>query len=199
MHRRWTFATASKIVCSSSVSRRARASSFAKILSRTLGVRLGVHVPQIFAKRFLSELAGVDQVAVVRECDAVWRVDVERLRFFRRLAPRGGVADVPDAHSSAERTHVMRREDVADQPFGLAFVNFAVAGEDAGGVLSAMLQRGQSVNQILIDFSLSDDPDDTAHRSCVRWLVNPRTGGPPARMTMGMIASTATAEKRFGR
>ena len=36
-----------------------------------LGVRLGVQVPQLVAKHLLGQLPGVDQIAVVRQRDAV--------------------------------------------------------------------------------------------------------------------------------
>ena len=138
-------------------------------IEEDLGVRLRVHVPQLVAEHLLAELPGVDQVAVVRERDAVRRVDVEGLRLRRRLAPRRRVADVADADPAPERLHVVGLEDVAHQPVGLALVDREVAGEDARGVLPAVLQRGEGVVQILVYLTPTDDPDNAAHRSRTRW------------------------------
>ena len=73
-----------------------------------------------------------------------------------------------DADAARERVHVVRQEDVAHQPVGLALVNLQITGEDARGILSAVLKRGQGIVQILIDVSPTDYPDDTAHRSRIR-------------------------------
>ena len=75
---------------------------------------------------------------------------------------------MPDADTAPEGIHVARLEDVAHQPVGLALVNLQIAGEDARGVLPAMLKRGEGVVQVLIDVSPADDTDNSAHRRRVR-------------------------------
>ena len=120
-------------------------------IQQDFGVRLGIHVAEIVAKHLLAERPGIDQIAVVRKRDAVWGIDVEGLRFIRRRAPGGRIADVPDAHAPPERLHVVRLEDVAHESVGLALVDLASAGEDARRILSAVLQRGQRVVQVLVD------------------------------------------------
>ena len=139
-----------------------------KNIEEDFRVRIGIHVTQFVAKHFVAEFPGVDQVSVVRERDSVWRIDVEGLRFRRRLAPGRGIANVPDADTAPERLHVARLEDVAHQPVGLALVDLQIAGEDARGVLPAMLQRGEGVVQVLVDVRPTDDSDDAAHCSRTR-------------------------------
>ena len=53
-------------------------------VEQNLGVRIGVYVPTIVAKQFAFEDLGIDEVAVVCQRNAEWRVDVERLGFGRR-------------------------------------------------------------------------------------------------------------------
>ena len=137
-------------------------------VQQDLGVGLRVHVAQIVAKHLLAERPGIDQVAVVRERDAVRRVDVEGLRLVRRRAAGGRVTDVPDAHTPSQRLHVVGLEDIAHEPVGLALVDLAIAGEDARRILPAVLQRGQRVVEILVDVGPADDSDDTAHGSRIR-------------------------------
>ena len=134
-----------------------------------LGIRLGVHVPELLAKHLLPELPGVDQVSVVCERYPVGRIDVEGLRFVGRFASRRGITDVSDPHGASERIHVVRLEHVPHHAVCLALVDGAAAGHDAGRVLPAMLQGGQRVNQILADVRSTDDSDDPAHLCRIPW------------------------------
>ena len=128
-------------------------------VQQNLRVRLGVHVAQIVAKHLPAERLGIDQVAVVRERDPVGGIDVEGLCLLRRVASRGRIADMPDAHASAQRLHVAALEDISHQPVGLALVDLEIAGGDPRRVLTAVLERGERVVQILIDVCPTDDSD----------------------------------------
>ncbi|MCY1389796.1 hypothetical protein D9M71_46000 [compost metagenome] len=83
-------------------------------------VGVGVHVAQIGFVDFLGQLLDVGQVAVVRQGDAVGRVDVERLGLGGTGRTRGGIAHMADAHAADQALHVALLEDVADQAIVLA-------------------------------------------------------------------------------
>ena len=63
-------------------------------------VRFRVDVAQILAEDMRHQLVGVGQIAVVRQADAVRRVDVHGLRFGGAGRAGGWVAHMADAHSS---------------------------------------------------------------------------------------------------
>ncbi|MCY1349373.1 hypothetical protein D9M69_355590 [compost metagenome] len=83
-------------------------------------VGIGVHVAQVGFVDFLGQLLDVGQVAVVRQGDAVGRVDVERLGLGGTGRTRGGIAHMADAHAADQALHVALLEDVADQAIVLA-------------------------------------------------------------------------------
>ena len=66
------------------------------------------------------ELVGVDEVAVVRETNAIRRVHVERLRFRQTRAAGRRIPDVAQAHVAGELQHVPLEEHVADEAVALA-------------------------------------------------------------------------------
>ena len=106
----------------------------------------------------------VGQVAVVREADAVRRIDVERLRLGGAVAAGRRVAHVADADVALELQHVPLLEHVAHQADVLAQEQLAfVLGHDARGVLAAVLQHGQRVVDLLVDGAEAHDSDDSAH------------------------------------
>ena len=123
---------------------------------------------QILAHEHLGQLGGVGEVAVMREADAVRRVDIEGLRLVRAVASRRGIADVPYAHVALEPQHVLLLEHVADQAVVLAQEELAlVRGHDARGILAAMLQHRKRIVELLVDRAVTDDADDAAHVSQV--------------------------------
>ncbi|MCY1534962.1 hypothetical protein D9M68_703470 [compost metagenome] len=83
-------------------------------------VGVGVHVAQVGLVDLLGQLLDVGQVAVVRQGDAVGRVDVERLGLGGTGRTRGGIAHMADAHAADQALHVALLEDVADQAIVLA-------------------------------------------------------------------------------
>ena len=141
-----------------------RCSSLASTLSSTSESELVFRCRQILADEHLGQLGGVGEVAVVREADAVRRIDVERLRLGRAVAARRRIADVPDADVALELQHVPLLEHVADQAVVLAQEQLAVVrGHDARGILAAMLQHRQRIVELLVDRAVTDDADDAAH------------------------------------
>ena len=110
------------------------------------------------------QLVGIHEIAVVRETDAVGRIDVERLRFRDGRAARRRVPNVAQADVAAELQHVALQEHVADQAVALANPQApAVVRHDAGGILTTVLQHRQRVVERLIDGLMTDDSDQSTH------------------------------------
>ena len=133
-----------------------------------LGIGIGVDVAEIELEELALQRLAVGEVAVVRERDAERRIDVERLRLeLRGRAARGRIAAVADADRAQQVAHVARAEDVAHVAARLVHVKRrAVVGDDAGGVLAAMLQEQQPVVEHLVDRRVGDDAYDSAHVRC---------------------------------
>ena len=69
-----------------------------------------------------------------------------------------------DADVALQPQHVALLEDIAHQAVLLAHEQLAVvAGHDARGILAAVLQDRQRVIDLLIDWRVPDDADDSAH------------------------------------
>ena len=84
------------------------------------GIGVGVEVAVILLLDEPLQLVGIDEIAVVREADAVRRVDVERLRLRDGRAAGRRVAHVAQADVAAELQHVALQEHVADEAVALA-------------------------------------------------------------------------------
>ncbi len=57
-----------------------------------------------------------------------------------------------DAHVAAQAVHVVLAEDVANQAVALAQVQvIAFTGHDPGSILTAMLQHGQRIVEVVAD------------------------------------------------
>ncbi len=127
-------------------------------------VGAGIHMAQIRLVDLLGQLIDIGQVAVVRQGNAVRRVDVERLCLGGTGATRGGVTDVADPHVADQALHMALLKDVANQAVILAQKQPAVmARDDTGCILAAVLQYGKRVIQRLIDVRLTDDADNATH------------------------------------
>ena len=150
--------------------RRAEALQLAREhVEQHFGIRRRVEVAAIFADQHVGELRRVGQVAVVREADAVRRVDVERLRLGRAVATGRRIAHVADADVALQLQHVPLLEHVAHEADVLAQEQLAfVLGHDARGILAAVLQHGQRVIDLLVDRAETDDADDSAHACALR-------------------------------
>ena len=69
-----------------------------------------------------------------------------------------------DAHVAIQVQHVPGVEDITHQAFILAQVQTAaITRHDARGILTPMLQHGQTIIDRLVDRIKSDDSDDAAH------------------------------------
>src|ERR1019366_780817 len=112
------------------------------------------------------ERLAIGQIAVVRERDAERRIDVERLRFeLRRRGARGGITAMADAGVARKLAHVARAEDVAHVTRRLVHVKYrALAGHDAGRVLTPVLQQQQAVIQELVNRRMRNGADDSTHK-----------------------------------
>jgi len=118
----------------------------------------------VLADQHLGQLAGIGQVAVVAEADAVGRIHVEWLRIVGVVRAGRRVTHVSDADVAAQFDHVLLLEDIAHQARVLAHVELArLAGHDAGRILTAVLQDGQRIVDSLIHGTDPDHSDDTAH------------------------------------
>src|SRR5690606_19896330 len=127
-------------------------------------IRPGIDVPAVLLEHLPPQRFGVDEVAVVSQRDAEWRVDVEGLRLVDAFAARGRITAVADADPPPQHLHAALVEDVAHQAIALVHgQGGAGGGGDARRVLATMLQDGQAVVQRGRDLRGSNDADDAAH------------------------------------
>ena len=102
-----------------------------------------------FALEFIAQNASVNQVPVVRDRHLPANaVDHQWLRVFDRARAGGRVAGVPDRAAPFESLELGLTKDLRHQAH--VFVNQergagAVAGDDAGAFLAAMLEREKPV------------------------------------------------------
>eukprot|EP00965_Chrysotila_dentata_P158690 5241882-Pleurochrysis_carterae.AAC.1 len=76
-------------------------------------LRVGAGVEMaVLPQQVVLQLGQADQVAVVREGDAVRRVNEEGLRLGARRRAGGGVAHVANAHRTAQVAQLLGLEDV---------------------------------------------------------------------------------------
>ena len=135
-----------------------------KDIEQRLGVGAGIQVAPVVIDEELLQLRRIRQVAVVREADSVWRVDVKRLRLRRTRATGRRIPRVADADVALEAQHMPFLEHVADQSQRLAAVKSAAfLGIDAGGVLAAVLENRQGVINRLVDRAVGDYADNATH------------------------------------
>jgi hypothetical protein len=108
----------------------------------------------------------------VREAYTVRIVGVEGLRFGATAGTGRGIPAVPDAHVAAEFDHVVLLKHVLDEAVVLAQVQAAAFGrDDAGSVLTAVLQDREAVKEHLIDLIKNEIIVWLRERGNVRHLV----------------------------
>ena len=90
------------------------------------GIGLTVQMPPFLARQHVGQLGRIGQIAVVREADAVGRIDVERLGFGSAVAAGSRIADMADADVAAQLEHVVLLEYVAHQARALAHAQLAL-------------------------------------------------------------------------
>src|SRR6185369_11361434 len=128
-----------------------------------LGVGLAFE-PAPFGDQLVAQGFEVLDDAVVDECD--WADDVgvriaDGGRTMRRPACMG------DAGNAMERIFGKLTGEVVELPLGPPTLELAVVdGADARGIIAAILQPLEAVEQPLRDVGLTDDADNPAHGLC---------------------------------
>ena len=111
-----------------------------------------------------AQLGGIDQVAVVRNGErAAAVVDEERLGVGDAVGAGGGIADVAHRHVAGQLVEPVAAEDLVDEPLVLEDLELvAVAGDDPGALLAAMLKGIEAEVDHLGGLGMTEDADDAA-------------------------------------
>jgi hypothetical protein len=143
-------------------------------VKQDLGIRAGINMAQIVQEQLLLQRIGVGQIAVVGKNDAERRIHVERLGLGRaRGGTRRGIAHMGDTDVARQVAHVAGTEYVAHHTKMLVHVEHApIHGDDAGGVLPAMLQQLKPVVEGLVDGLAGKYADDATHDAEPRSVAN---------------------------
>ena len=139
-----------------------------------------------FALQLVAQDGGVDQVAVVRDRDlAAEAIDHEGLRVFHRARAGRGIAGVPDrARALQALQFILRRKPARPAPCRDAAGSWSpgpFARDDAGALLSAMLERKEAVVGQDRRVRMTEDGKDAAlvhrvgrSRRWKTWVLNHR-------------------------
>ena len=77
---------------------------------------------------------------------------------------------MPDSHVSDERTHVSRAKHIPYQTAALVHVEgVALRSDNTSRILAPMLEDQQSVIKELVDWSICDQTQNSAHIATRRW------------------------------
>ena len=128
-------------------------------------VAVGVDVAMVGGEQFGLEHGRIGQVAVVREHQTEGRVDIKGLRFvFAEGVARRRVTHLAQADIARQGAHVARAKNVAHHALGLVHEKFTVQlRDDARRVLPAVLQQQEAVIDQLINRSVTDNTNYSAH------------------------------------
>ncbi|VFT76174.1 Uncharacterised protein [Klebsiella aerogenes] len=112
-------------------------------IEEDFGIRGGIDMAAFFFKQLFTQLVRIGQVAVMRQCDAIRRVNVKRLRLGGAGAARRRITHVANTHIALHTLHVAGFEYVAYQPVSLTQPEAVVGinGDDASGILSTVLEH----------------------------------------------------------
>ena len=112
-------------------------------IEQDFGIRGGVDVAAFFFKQLFTQLVSVSQVTVVRQRNAVRRVDVERLCLGGAGAASRRVTNVTNTHIALHTLHMASFKNVAHQTVRLTQTETVVRinGDDACGILATMLKH----------------------------------------------------------
>ena len=139
--------------------------AFGQEIENHLGVRMGQQPAVHPVLQLRGELRAVDDVSVVDHPQAEWIAQDEGLDVAQIALTDRAVAGMADRHIPGQMGHVLAGEDGFDQPKVLDPVEpVGIIGKDAGGVLSAMLERGQSKKGFASGIRGADESNDSAHR-----------------------------------
>src|SRR6266852_8007603 len=112
---------------------------------------------------FTAPVGGVGKIAVVAEGDfAFVAIDHDGLGVEESFVAGGGVSRVADGETARELREHARLENFFDFAHRAVHVQlFAVARDDAGGFLAAMLQRVKTQIHEVRGFGVAEDAEDT--------------------------------------
>ena len=158
-----------------------------------LGIALGVGVAVVGLRQLAAQRVRVGQVAVVHHDDAEGGIHVERLGLFlARGIARRGVAHLAQADIARQCPHVARAEDVAHHALGFVHEELALLlGDDARGILPPVLQQQQRVIDQLVHGRMTDNANDSTHRSGSIRLRDKPAGITPVATVCGVLAFQA--------
>ena len=125
-----------------------------------LGIGIG---GEFLAERteFLAQFLEILDDAVVDDGDLVGRM---RVRVVLGRPPMGRPARMADADRAGERLLLQDGAEIAELSFRAAAVDPAILQRrDAGGIVAAIFEALQAVEQQGSHFRLADDADDAAH------------------------------------
>src|SRR5690242_29164 len=111
---------------------------------------------------FAAMFGGVGEIAIVAESDfALVAIDHDRLRVQQSFIAGGGIASMTDGSAAGKFVQHFGLEDFFDFAHGAVGVEFsAVARDNAGRLLAAMLERVKAKIGELGGFVVAVDPDD---------------------------------------
>src|SRR5882724_7669005 len=111
-----------------------------------------------------APFGGVGEIAVVAERHlALVAIDHDGLGIEQSFVARGGIARVADGGGAGKFVQNIGRENFFDFAHGAVGVEFvAVAGDNAGGFLAAMLESVKAEIDELCRFGVAEDSDDAA-------------------------------------
>jgi hypothetical protein len=106
----------------------------------------------------------IRQVAVVAQRQLAFiAIDYHRLRVHQRRVAGGGITCVPDGDFSGKLRYHVGCENLLHVAKAFVHVDIrAIGGSDAGGFLSAMLQRVEAEIGHLRSFGMAEYPEDAA-------------------------------------
>src|SRR5215831_5692177 len=125
------------------------------------GVAVGLE-DRAFVLESAAMLGGIGQVAVVAESDfALVAIDDDGLRVQQGFIAGSGVARVADGERAGEFCENAGLENFLDFAHGAVELEFgAVARDDAGGFLAAMLERVETEIDEVRRFGMAEDAED---------------------------------------
>ena len=128
-------------------------------------VAVGVDVAVVGVEQLRLVHGRIGQVTVVREHQAEGRVDIKGLRLvFAEGVARRRVTHLPQTDIARQCAHVAGAENVAHHALGLVHEKFTTQlRDDARRVLPAVLQQQEAVIDQLINRSVTDNTNYSAH------------------------------------
>lgn len=132
-------------------------------VENALDVVVGVEEAMVFLEEELFELGVIDDIAVVGHDDPERRIDLEGLSVLAPAAADGGVAGVAEADVAGQALGMLGGEDISDQSVAFFCVEAAVVGDDAGRVLTPVLDSQQPLVEVTENVAVAEDTDHTAH------------------------------------